>query len=98
MRRTLLAVGLAVLVSMLFSPHGDRNVNGWGLFFSNHGLYVRTEWGDLRTANCGYGDIGKVMIDMLGLQTVFLGILFAVLANIRWRAKKKLRERKKLTP
>jgi hypothetical protein len=90
MRRTLLAVGLAVLLSMLLAPHGNKGrVEGWGLFFSNYGLYIQTTWGDLRTAECGYGGIGRVMIDMLALETVFLAVLFAVIMNIRWRRKPK---------
>jgi hypothetical protein len=89
MRKTLLAVGFAVLVSMLLAPHGGKSgVKGWGLFFSDYGLYMRTEWGDLRTAQFGYGGIGKVMIDMLALEIVFLAVLFAVIVNIRWRRKK----------
>ena len=56
MRRTLLATGFAVLVSMLLAPHGDKNaIEGWGLFFSNYGVYMHTDWGDVRTAQFGYG-------------------------------------------
>jgi len=48
MRRTLLAVAFALLVSMLFAPHGDKfSVKGWGLFFSNYGFYTQTKWGIL---------------------------------------------------
>lgn len=38
-----------------------------------------------------YGTIGRVMIDMLILQTLFLAVLFAVLVNLRksWRLKPK---------
>lgn len=96
MRRTLLAIGIAVLVSMLLAPHGSKyGVEGFGPFWSLTGL-----------ARCGPGgplpiwwrDIGRVMIDMLALETVFLGVLFAVLANIRRRPKKNLRNEKKPTP
>ena len=90
MRRTLLAIGFAVLVSMLFAPHGNKGVvEGWGLFFSDYGLYMRTDWGDLRTAQCGYASIGRVMIDMLALEIVFLAVLFAIVVNIRWRRRPK---------
>jgi hypothetical protein len=90
MRRTLLAVAFAVLVSMLLAPHGDKGgVNGWGLFSSDYGIYMQTNWGDLRTARCGYGPIGRVMIDMLALEIIFLAVLFALLVNIRWRGKRK---------
>jgi hypothetical protein len=32
-----------------------------------------------------YGDTGRIMIDMLALETVFLAVLFAVVVNILWR-------------
>jgi hypothetical protein len=68
MRRTLLAVGFAVLVSMMLAPHGGKyGIRGWGPFFSDDG--------------------GRVMIDMLALEIVFLAVLFAVVVNLRksWR-------------
>jgi hypothetical protein len=41
MRHTLLAVGIAVLVSMLLAPHGGKyGVGGWGRFFSENGFHV----------------------------------------------------------
>jgi hypothetical protein len=91
MRRTLLAVGLAVIVSMMLAPHGNKQngVEGWGLFFSDYGLFMRTKWGDVRTAQCGYADIGRVMIDMMALQMVFLSVLFALIVNIHWPGNKK---------
>jgi hypothetical protein len=37
-----------------------------------------------------YGSAGRVMIDMLALEIIFLGVLFAVLVNIRcWPRGKK---------
>ena len=80
-----------MLVSMLFAPHGNKRgeVEGWGVFFSDYGLSMQTDWGDLRTTRCGYGSIGRVMIDMLAVQTAFLAVLFAVVVNIRWRRKEK---------
>jgi hypothetical protein len=77
MRKTLLAVGVAVLVSMMLAPHGGKGgVEGWGPFFSAHGFHVsRGVW---------YGNAGRVMIDMLALKIVFLAVLFAVVVNIRW--------------
>lgn len=84
MKRTLLAVGIAILVSMMLAPHGDKSsVEGWGPFFYSDGYFVR-------------GDVGfwwysfnrkNVMIDMLALEIVFLAVLFSVVANIRWRRK-----------
>lgn len=34
-----------------------------------------------------YANVGRVMIDMLALEMVFLAVLFAVVVNIRWRRK-----------
>jgi hypothetical protein len=77
LRSTLLAVGFAVLVSMVFAPHGGKHgVEGWGLFFSTNGF-------DLKTG-ISYGPVGRVMIDMLVLETVFLAVLFVIAVNIRW--------------
>jgi hypothetical protein len=85
MKRTLLAVGIAVLVSMMLAPHGDKSgVDGWGLFFSWYYLdYSAAEGWD-------WTGRSKVMIDMLILQTVFLAVLAAVLVNLRksWGRKK----------
>jgi hypothetical protein len=92
MRRTLLAVGFAVLVSMLLAPHGGKyGVEGFGPFFSSQG-FTKTP-GDLVSWLTGkseifYGTIGRVMIDMLALEIIFLGVLFAVAVNIRWRREK----------
>ena len=74
MRRTLLAVGFAVLMSMLLAPHGGKyGVEGWGPFFSPQGFQVTSR-------GIWYGGAGRVMIDMLAL--------FAIAVNIRWRRKK----------
>jgi hypothetical protein len=87
MRKTLLAIGVAVLVSMMLAPHGGKNgVDGFGPFFSNGG-FIKTcpgcwyrGWWD---TGIFYGSAGRVMIDMLALETVFLAVLFAVVVNIR---------------
>ena len=86
MRRTLLAVGFAVLLSMLLAPHGGKyGVDGFGPFFLREGF--------TKTSGTGifYGTIGRVMMDMLALQIVFLAVLFAVCVNLRksWRVKPK---------
>jgi len=40
-RRTLLAIGFAVLVSMMLAPHGGKSgIEGWGPFFSENSLNV----------------------------------------------------------
>jgi hypothetical protein len=84
MRKTLLAVGFAVLVSMMLAPHGERSIAGWGPFFYSNGYFVPGRVGFYWT-HPYYGYERKLMIDMLILQTIFLAVLFAVLVNIRWR-------------
>jgi len=81
MRKTLLAVGFAVLVSMMLAPHGGKyGIAGWGPFFSAQGFHVTS-------GGIWYEDAGRVMIDMLALEMVFLSVLFAIVVNIRWRRK-----------
>jgi hypothetical protein len=54
MRKTLLAVASAVLVSMLLAPHGDKHgVEGRGPFFSTGGFDVQAG---------RIGNVGRVMI------------------------------------
>jgi len=86
MKRTLLAVGVAVLVAMLLAPHGDKNgVQGFGPFFSNYGFRAAGTGcgcsGWIGTFSC-YAEVGRVMIDMLVLQTLFLVVLFVVIVNL----------------
>ena len=81
-----------MLASMLLAPHGFKGrVDGWGPFFSNQG-FVKTSGGGWYHGWWGtgiyYGWAGRVMIDMLALEMVFLAVLFAVVANIRWWRKK----------
>jgi hypothetical protein len=86
MRRTLLAVGFAVLVSMMLAPHGDKHgVSGFGPFFYDWSWFGASYYwypGWFGTRVC---HIGRVMIDVLILQTIFLAVLAAVLVNIRSR-------------
>jgi hypothetical protein len=97
MRKTLLAVGFAVLVSMLLAPHGAKDgVKGYGPFFSESG-FQRVWYHGWMGTYIDYVTAGRVMIDMLALEMVFLGVLFAVLVNIRWRRKKGLTQEKKPT-
>jgi len=97
MRKTLLAVGVAVLVSMMLAPHGDKyGVDGFGPFFFSGG-FIKTCSGCWYPGWWGtgifYGSAGRVMIDMLALEMVFLAVLFAVVVNIRWsRPRKKNRK------
>jgi hypothetical protein len=83
MRKTLLTIGSAVIVSMLLAPHGTKpgGLRGWGPFFSDYGFSAQ---------DFAYGVIGRVMIDMLILQTVFLAVLFALIVNIRWRPSRRV--------
>lgn len=84
MRKTLLAVGLAVLVSMMLAPHGGKQgIEGWGPFFSDYGFSAR---------DFAFWHIGRVMIDMLALEIVFFAVLLAVIANINWRRWKSRRD------
>jgi hypothetical protein len=79
MRRTLLAVGFAVLVSMMLAPHGGKHgIEGWAPFFSETGFEASAN--EIR-----FGDVGRVMIDMLALEIVFLAVLFALVVNTNWR-------------
>src|SRR5690348_7314872 len=62
-RRTLFAIALAVLVSMLLAPHGGKSgVEGVGPFLSTNGLDI---------GSGGFGYVGRVMIDMLALEMIF---------------------------
>jgi hypothetical protein len=99
MRRTLLAVGFAVLVSMMLAPHGDyehgrhTQIKGFGPFFSDYGfIAARTGYGCSKlwigSGSC-YAEAGRIMIDMLALEIVFLAVLFAVVVNIPWRRRQK---------
>jgi hypothetical protein len=78
MRRTLLAVGFAVLLSMMATPHRSwrHNWNCW-LVYENcqYEPFFRT-------------DASEWDWERLEMQTVFLSVLFAVLVNLRksWRA------------
>jgi TRAP-type C4-dicarboxylate transport system permease small subunit len=78
MRRTLLPVGFAVLVSMLFVPCHKFGFWGW---YGPQPFWIAT---DTMTAY-----EWRYMWPKLILQTVFLAVLFAVIVNIRWRRKPK---------
>jgi ABC-type dipeptide/oligopeptide/nickel transport system permease subunit len=68
MRRTLLAVGVAVLVSLLNVPWG----NHFGRIAGRYPFWI--------DASGRYGDVP--LITPLALQTVFLAVLFGVIGNI----------------
>ena len=75
MKRTLLAIFLAVMLSLLFAPHGG---SGRGLFrFSGYArgpFFIMPSYID-----------GK----QLFLQTIILAVTFALIVNIPSRARKK---------
>ena len=75
MRRTLLAVGIAVLMSLLNVPWG----NHFGRIAGRHPF-----WSD---APGLYRDVP--LITPLVLQTAFFVVAAAVLVNIRWRPRKR---------
>jgi hypothetical protein len=82
MRRTLLAVGFAVLASLMLVPHviisgGQRYV--WRPFFMQGWASGRAPY---------YGD--HVMWGGLILQTAFACVLAAIIVNIRWRRTQKV--------
>jgi hypothetical protein len=77
MKRTLLAVGFAVIMSMLLAPHGGKyGAVGFGPFLSSWCYGIGS-------AGIYYNEPSRVMIDMLILQTIFLAVLFAVCVNLR---------------
>ena len=49
-------------------------------FFSANGF-------DVGPSGISHANVGRVMIDMLTLEIMFLAVLFAVVVNIRWRRK-----------
>jgi hypothetical protein len=77
MKRTLVAVGIAVLLSMLLVPRGYVYI----------ARYHRTE-GDIRQllpffVHSPYG--WEVLWQAFIMQTIFLAVLAAVIVNVRWR-------------
>src|SRR5947207_11385939 len=70
MRRTLLAVGFAVLVSLMFVPHG-RTSRGMVNYETRAPFFVET---------------GRpVLFVPFLLQTAFAGVVAAMVVNINWR-------------
>ena len=72
MKRTLSAIVIAILVSLMFAPHTGRGL----VQFANyaHGpFFIMPSHVD-----------GKQLV----LQTVIIGVLFVVIANIPWKRKR----------
>jgi len=88
MKRTLLAVGLAVLVSMMVVPlgiGGHEPVRDYGPFFLSHFIYdavgaypAEIVWGSFILQTIFLAILFAVIVN-------FLAILFAVIVNFRWR-------------
>ena len=73
MKRTLLAVGIAVLVSMMFVPEACFRYDWfYPQILANYQPFFR---------------VGKIAWGTFALQTVFLAVLVAVIVNLRksWR-------------
>jgi hypothetical protein len=76
MKRTLLAVGVAVIVSMMLIPRGDNyGVRMWLPFFYD------TDWLPWNTTDWG------VHWSAFILQTIFLALLLVVIVNLEPRRK-----------
>ncbi len=73
MKRTLLAIIIAVLISLIFAPHSGRGL----LRFANyaHGPFFIMP--------------GQIDGRQLVFQTFIIVVLFALLVNIPWRREKK---------
>jgi hypothetical protein len=87
MRRTLLAVGIAVLASMTFARHSS--FWGWDLWGSEWGSY---NWDYFPV----FAKADEVLWRAFFAQTAFAGVLAAVLVNLR-RSKRALPEGKGMT-
>jgi len=79
MKRTLLAVGAGVLLSLLNVPLG----NHFGRIAGRHPFWV--------DASGSYSDVP--LLTPLVLQTAFVATAAAITVNIRWWPRKKHRER-----
>ena len=94
MRRTLLAIGFAVLVSMLFAPHGDHWRALDSATFFVQGIRGYVEWTPEWYANWHWFPIfwierrNSILWSNFVGQTAFVGVLAAMLVNLRRRRAK----------
>jgi hypothetical protein len=78
MRRTLLAAGIAVLLSMLFAPH-SRN---WRQHFWGD---VHDWWSSFQMTNFPlFLNTSDVLWETFFARTAFLALLVIVLMNVSW--------------
>jgi hypothetical protein len=71
-KRTLLAIFFAVMLSLMFAPHSGRGLLRFAGYA--HGpFFIMPSYID-----------GKQLV----LQTIFIAVLFALIVNIPWRWKK----------
>jgi hypothetical protein len=73
LKRTLLAIEFAILLSLMLAPHRGR-----GLF--QFGSYVHAPL---------LISVRDIAVKQLVLQTIFIAVLFALIVNIPWRRPKK---------
>jgi hypothetical protein len=89
MKRTLLAVGVAVLISLMFVPH--RIVSAQEILDSSlpaESIWGHHKWLPFYMIGWYNPEFDHVLWTQFALQTVFLALLAAVLVNIPWRRHK----------
>ena len=88
MRRTLLAVGIAVLVSMLVAPHKDPW--HWGNDHFDWAYHSQTHYFPIFCYDHAYFSTVPnpvLWVQFFG-QTAFAAVFAAVIVNVPWRRKK----------
>ena len=89
MKRTLLAVGIAVLLSLMLVPHGGtsdnhrRYTDSMGITHRGYYSYRTPFW-----ESSGY----PVLVTELIAQTIFFAVAAAIIANIPWTKRFRLLE------
>ena len=88
MKRTLLAVRVAVLISMMLVPQftGSRAYKGGATYFGGEWQAEHEIW---RQPVFYLEPSWDIEWDLFALQTAFAAVVAAVLVNIPWRRNKK---------
>jgi hypothetical protein len=73
LKRTLLAIEFAILLSLMVAPHRGRGLFRFGSYV--HGPFLIA--------------VRDIAVKQLVLQTIFIAVLFALIVNIPWRRPKK---------